>query len=52
MIQGVSASVMTWESFYYEAILFLVLFVCFQPAKAQFRWGIKGGVNISTIHFM
>ena len=34
-----------------SVILFLVLFVCVQPAKAQFRWGVKGGVNISTIHF-
>lgn len=32
-------------------LLVALLLAWFQPIKSQFRWGLKGGVNISTVHF-
>ena len=34
----------------YLLILALVAWMAV-PAQAQFKWGIKGGANISSIHF-
>lgn len=32
-------------------LLVALLLLGFQSAKSQLRWGLKGGVNISTVHF-
>ncbi|MBQ4162587.1 MAG: PorT family protein [Parabacteroides sp.] len=32
-------------------LLVVLLLLGFQSAKSQLRWGLKGGVNISTVHF-
>lgn len=31
--------------------LFVAIMACAIPANAQFRWGVKAGVNVNSLHF-